>query len=121
MFHSTITDTPAIARMPVQKIKASSLLETDDSVAVEEPLEIRLHYGPSGNRAEQGISVTLRTPGHDTCVPTPSSIKKEIYYSSGKVSGGTMPWIKPSGTPCNRDGSPFRRTSSCSAAGPASS
>src|SRR5258708_23459927 len=70
MFHSPITDQPSIARMPVQKIKAASLLETDDSVAVEEPLEIRLQYGPSGKRVEQGISVTMRTPGHDAELAT---------------------------------------------------
>jgi FdhD protein len=70
MFHSTIPDTPAIARMPVQKIRAASLQETDDSIAVEEPLEIRLQYGPAGRRVEQGISVTMRTPGHDAELAT---------------------------------------------------
>jgi FdhD protein len=65
MFHSIIPDSPAIATMPVFKINATSLLETNDAVAVEEPLEIRLLYGPAGRRIEQGISVTMRTPGHD--------------------------------------------------------
>lgn len=65
MSHSTIINTPAIAHLPVFKIKSGSLLETNDSVAVEEPLEIRLVYGPAGRRIEQGISVTMRTPCHD--------------------------------------------------------
>jgi FdhD protein len=65
MSNSTFAHTPAIAHLPVQKIKASSRQETDDSVAVEEPLEIRLLYGPAGRRIEQGISITMRTPGHD--------------------------------------------------------
>jgi FdhD protein len=34
-------------------------------VIVEEPLEIRLVYGPAHDRREKAISVTMRTPGHD--------------------------------------------------------
>ena len=37
----------------------------DDFVSVEEPLEIRLVYGPIAARLEQSISVTMRTPGND--------------------------------------------------------
>lgn len=34
-------------------------------LAVEEPLEIRLLYGPEGQRQERAISITMRTPGAD--------------------------------------------------------
>jgi FdhD protein len=36
-----------------------------DFLAVEEPLEIQLAYGPLGARLVKSISVTMRTPGHD--------------------------------------------------------
>ncbi len=36
-----------------------------DQLAVEEPLEIRLIFGPPSGRCEQSISITMRTPGHD--------------------------------------------------------
>jgi FdhD protein len=34
-------------------------------LAVEEPLEIRLSCGMDGRRSHRGISITMRTPGHD--------------------------------------------------------
>ena len=36
-----------------------------DLLAVEEPLEMRLGYGPTSSRQQSNISVTMRTPGHD--------------------------------------------------------
>lgn len=42
-----------------------STLSAEDQLAIEEPLEIQLVYGPSGNRQLKSISVTMRTPGND--------------------------------------------------------
>lgn len=67
---SPITHSPAITHLPVQKIAASTLRDTEDEVVVEEPLEIRLQYGPAANRQEQAISVTMRTPGQDAELAT---------------------------------------------------
>ena len=39
--------------------------ESPDLLAVEEPLEIRLQYGPESDRSEQTLSITMRTPGND--------------------------------------------------------
>jgi formate dehydrogenase assembly factor FdhD len=36
-----------------------------DSLAIEEPLEIRLEFGTSGSRQTKSISVTIGTPGND--------------------------------------------------------
>lgn len=36
-----------------------------DTVATEEPLEIRLEVAAGGVRASQSLSITMRTPGHD--------------------------------------------------------
>jgi FdhD protein len=54
-----------ITRLPVQKIADDTLLQTNDPVAIEEPLEIRIQYGPGGRRQEKSLSVTMRTPGND--------------------------------------------------------
>ncbi|MEM8907404.1 MAG: formate dehydrogenase accessory sulfurtransferase FdhD [Bacteroidota bacterium] len=36
-----------------------------DYLAVEEPLEIQLRFGPVKARRQQSLSITMRTPGHD--------------------------------------------------------
>ncbi|WP_431214268.1 formate dehydrogenase accessory sulfurtransferase FdhD [Puia sp. P3] len=56
-----------VTLIPVQKItsQAAPVLITD-AVAVEEPLEISLEYGPAAARRQQNVSVTMRTPGQDT-------------------------------------------------------
>lgn len=42
-----------------------SIEYTEDLLAAEEPLEIRLGFGSAQNRMQQRISVTMRTPGND--------------------------------------------------------
>jgi FdhD protein len=37
-----------------------------DTLVTEEPLEIRLAYGPGGQRQQQALAVTMRTPGQDS-------------------------------------------------------
>jgi len=36
-----------------------------ETVATEEPLEIRIEFGPRSHRVNSAISITMRTPGHD--------------------------------------------------------
>lgn len=50
---------------PVQKITSSEIEFKDDTLAVEEPLEIQLLFGSKENRIKKSISVTMRTPGND--------------------------------------------------------
>jgi FdhD protein len=38
---------------------------TDDRVAIEEPLEIRLDFANAETRREKSVSITMRTPGND--------------------------------------------------------
>jgi len=70
MFNSPViqgpVSQPGIAHLPVQKIMPDQVaFETEDPVAVEEPLEISLEYGPAGSRRQQDVSLTMRTPGQD--------------------------------------------------------
>ena len=49
----------------LKQITVQGTAEKSDLLAVEEPLEIRLGYGPPNLRDQRSISVTMRTPGHD--------------------------------------------------------
>lgn len=54
-----------VAPVTIHKIDGETLTEAPDLLAVEEPLEIRLGFGPTDNREQRAVSVTMRTPGHD--------------------------------------------------------
>lgn len=57
--------TNAVVHTRVKKVTAESITDAGDTLAAEDPLEIRLVHGPSHNRRQQNISVTMRTPGED--------------------------------------------------------
>lgn len=52
-------------KITIARVTAGGVEERDDVVAIEEPLEIRLVYGPEGRRRSKSLSITMRTPGHD--------------------------------------------------------
>jgi FdhD protein len=52
-------------KVNIVKIQAAEGIAAMDTLAIEEPLEIRLEYGSENDRKIQNISVTMRTPGHD--------------------------------------------------------
>ena len=59
-----------ISVQPTQIISVHQSAETAehpraDLLAVEEPLAIRLGFGPTDHRQQRQLSVTMRTPGHD--------------------------------------------------------
>jgi FdhD protein len=54
-----------VSRTKIKKVNAANCIDADDLLAVEEPMEIRLEYGPQNKRVQKNISVTMRTPGND--------------------------------------------------------
>ena len=54
-----------ILKLKVKKLYEGSYAECDDLLAIEEPIEIRLQYGPMASQVQESISVTMRTPGND--------------------------------------------------------
>jgi len=49
----------------ISKISNGRQASLQDSVAVEEPLEIRIGYSTPDGRATRSVSITMRTPGND--------------------------------------------------------
>ena len=49
----------------IKRVTADGCERVDDVLAVEEPLEIRVVFGPEENRRSKSLSITMRTPGSD--------------------------------------------------------
>lgn len=58
-------ETVATRYVPVRKMNGLTSSSFVDILSIEEPLEIRIGYGPADQRVQKNISVTMRTPGND--------------------------------------------------------
>ncbi|MCW3122444.1 MAG: Sulfur carrier protein FdhD [Flavipsychrobacter sp.] len=75
----------SIANVPIKKVTASDIIDTNDVLAAEEPMEIRLDYRSSGKRIVKSISVTMRTPGHDFDLATGFLYTEGIITSAADI------------------------------------
>jgi FdhD protein len=84
-----------IRRFEIERVAPAGKAVVTDAVAMEEPLEIRLAYtNAPGERAEQSISVTMRTPGND------EALAAGFLYTEGIVSGpADISFVGPCGPP----------------------
>ena len=49
----------------IMRFENGAFKESSDFMATEEPLEIRVVFGPKEKRKDRSLSITMRTPGHD--------------------------------------------------------
>jgi FdhD protein len=99
-----MADDPMLQTL-VEKVAGQTSRQALDNLAIEEPLEIQLTYGPSKSRATRSISVTMRTPGNDFdlaagflmtegVVRDPNDIEQITYagrsFTEDKLSPQTM-------------------------------
>ena len=68
------------------KMRGNLRESIEDSVAVEEPLEIRLGYESFGKRQTSSISITMRTPGDDEELATGFLFSESIIRSPDDVA-----------------------------------
>lgn len=74
-----------IKRIKIIKVAETENRHIEDWVAVEEPLEIRLQYGPLDNRIKKSISITMRTPGDDVHLALGFLLNEGIVRHSNEV------------------------------------
>ncbi len=78
--HSGITENKIL------RVKAGKGEEEIDFLATEEPLEIRLLFGPAEDRRQQSVSVTMRTPGQDFELATGFLFTEGIISAAGDIT-----------------------------------
>ena len=69
----------------VSKVDGSRRDQLADSVAIEEPLEIRLGYSTPDGRASKSLSITMRTPGDDFELAAGFLVSESIIHSGKDV------------------------------------
>jgi len=76
-------------RLAVRRYRGGALgVDDPDLVATEEPFEIRLGYSrKDGSRAEEPVSVTMRTPGHDEDLAVGFLFTEGIIRARSDVQG----------------------------------
>ncbi len=78
---------PALATVSVCRIDGSDSAIRPDVLAVEEPLEIRLGCFIDGKRSHRGVSITMRTPGHDDELAVGFLFTEGIITAREQVTG----------------------------------
>jgi FdhD protein len=78
---------PALAAVSICRIDGSGSDVHPDLLAVEEPLEIRLGCAMDGRRSHRGISITMRTPGHDDELAVGFLFTERIVTARDQVMG----------------------------------
>jgi len=74
-----------IAPVTILKLSGEEASEQPDLLAVEEPLEIRLGFGPPDERQQRSLSVTMRTPGHDEDLALGFLLTEGIIYAPSQL------------------------------------
>jgi FdhD protein len=81
-YQSTRSTSQAI----VNRFIGDQVQKATDTLAVEEPLELQLSYGPLASRQVKSISVTMRTPGHDFELVAGFLLTEGIVSDSADIS-----------------------------------
>ncbi len=118
--------------VPVERVTDAGRTAARDLLAVEEPLEIRIHAEVDGQKVRRPVSVTMRTPGDDRelavgflftegIVRDPADVE-EYRRCAHDPSGNTVRVSLRAGTPVElaRLERNFYTTSSCGVCGKAS-
>jgi FdhD protein len=79
------SDTSLLRRYSVKRLNRGSWERVVDTVAAEEPLEIRLTYSFKNTRKTESFAVTMRTPGHDRELAAGLVLAEGVIRSKGDL------------------------------------
>jgi FdhD protein len=86
--------TSGIKQVGVWKVENDGVREAADTLAVEEPLEIRLGLTREGRRENRRLSITMRTPGND------AELALGFLFAEGVIHGREqVASVQPCGRP----------------------
>jgi len=89
----------ATRSVELHKLAGRQSVERSDVLATEEPLEIRLLWGPLRDRRRESIAITMRTPGAD------EDLARGFLYTEGLISNAAqVQGVRfPAGLPAEED------------------
>ena len=90
---------PGSFALDINKFRKGQRRPEEDSVAVEEPLEIRLGFSTADRRATKSISITMRTPGNDDALAAGFLFTESIISKAADIAA-----IEPCGPPAPDSG-----------------
>lgn len=74
-----------VAGITLTRVHENVAQQVCDVLAVEEPLEIRIEYGPANERLSHNVSVTMRTPGNDAELAAGFLFTEGIIKSAAEI------------------------------------
>jgi FdhD protein len=80
-----------VKRIAILRAEGDGAVARDDSVAVEEPLEIQLGFERRGIRTTKSVSVTMRTPGHDRELAAGFLFTEGMIDGAAAIGGWELP------------------------------
>lgn len=88
-----------VKTLSITKHVETERFETDDSIATEEPMEIRLVFGPPDKRIMRPLTVTMRTPGNDEELAAGFLFTEGVLSASQQIQSIEIRGVDDSGQP----------------------
>ena len=80
---------PSLTTTVIERVTAGISEQLEDTLATEEPLEIRLVFSEGGQRLSKPISITMRTPGNDADLATGFLFTEGIIQDPSEIASAT--------------------------------
>ena len=80
----------SVTSVKIDRLEGDNITNTDDLLAIEEPLEIRLAFGPKEKRELLNVSITMRTPGNDFELAVGFLFTEGIIFNNAQLNTSAL-------------------------------